>query len=205
MVVIAAPPPDPRRRLSPQHVLLPADSELFRLFDPADSYRPGPTTFRDGGSTGRFDHLEPADIGRRAIYYCSRTLEGAVAETFGDRGIIQAGTKHLARVRPIRGLNLLDLRGRAAQPAGTVAGISMSDHPIAQQWSCYIWSTLSVYRAVDGILYTSAHNGDDCVALYERAEGSLACPRGWEAPLTDPDVYATIAACANTLVVEPLP
>jgi hypothetical protein len=149
--------------------------------------------------------LEPLASGRRAIYYCARTLDGAVAEAFGDLGVIQAGTKRLARIHAVRDLRLVDLRGRAAQAAGTVAAISMSDHPIAQAWSRHIWSTVAVYGAVDGLAYSSAHNGEDCIALYERAEGAVECRTGHDAPLTDQDVYAAVAACANTLIVEPLP
>ena len=205
MVHIALPPPDPPRRLSPEHVLVPEGTWLFRIFDPASRHRPGPLTFRYLGPGARFDHHRgTGGVEDRGIYYAGLTLDCAVVEAF-DIGVVQPGTKHLARVRPSRELTLLDLRGRAAMRAGTVAAIASADHRLSQQWARYVYETPATYGDVDGIFYASAHNGDDAAALFERADGALDCPPGHDAPLTDPAVLTAVrrSALAHGLVVLP--
>jgi hypothetical protein len=178
---------------------------LFRVFDPAGGHRPEPLTFRYVGPFARFDHHEGTGrVEGRGIYYAGVTLDCAVVEAF-DVGVVEPGTKHLARVRPTRELTLLDLRGRAAMRAGTVAAIGSADHSLAQQWARYVYESPAIYGEVDGVFYASAHNGEDAVALFERAEGALDCPAGHDAPLTDPAVLTAIrrSALSHGLVVLP--
>jgi RES domain-containing protein len=160
---------------------------------------------RGSPSHAHFDHQEgTGDTEERGVYYAGLTLDCAVVEAF-DIGVVEPGTKHLARVYPTREMTLLDLRARAALRAGTVAGIASADHALAQQWARYIYDNPAVYGEVDGILYASAHNGDDAVALFERVNGALACPAGHDAPLTDLAVLTAIrrSALTHELVVLP--
>lgn len=162
-------------------------------------------TFRHVGPLARFDHHEGTGaVEPRGIYYAGLTLDCAVVEAF-DVGVVEPGTKHLARVRVSRALTLLDLRGRAAMRAGTVAAIASADHALSQQWGRYVYETPAIYGPVDGILYASAHNGDDTVVLFERAAGALDCPAGHDAPLTDTDVLAAVrrVALRHGLLVLP--
>jgi hypothetical protein len=102
-------------------------------------------------------------------------------------------------------MRLLDLRGRAAMRAGTVAAISAGDHVLSQPWSRYFWEHPEIYGELDGLFYVSAYNGQPAVALYERARDGLEVPRGRDAPLTDPAVLAAVrrAALDHGLVVLP--
>jgi hypothetical protein len=204
MVQIKLPPPDPRRHLDPRHLTLPAGSDLFRIYDPAAPHHPGPLTFRAVGPFARFDHHEGTGADEpRAIWYGGLTLACAVVESF-QSGVVDPGTKRLARVSTTRELDLLDLRGRAAMLAGTVAAISAGDHDLSQAWSRFFYGDPNgVYGRIDGLHYVSAHNGDRAVALY--AVNGLEVPPSRDAPLTDPVVLAAVRRIAHdhALLVVP--
>lgn len=206
MVQIPSPPPDRRRRLNPQHTRLAAGSELFRIFDPQSRYRPGPLTFRYVGPRFRFDHHSGTGSAEgRGVYYAGLSLDAAVVESF-DIGVIDLGTKHLARVLTTRELDLLDLRGRNAIRSGTVVAVSAGDHALSQPWARYIYEDPdNVYGEVDGIVYGSAHSGADAVVLFERAEDALECPPGHDAPLSDPAVLLVLRRIAmeHSMIVLP--
>ena len=188
MVRVALPRPDPRRRISPTQHTLGAGTDLFRIYDPAALHGP-----RDGA---RFRWRGPYGL----------TLSCAVVEAF-DIGIVEPGTKLLARARATRDLLLLDLRGRAAMRSGTVAAISAGDHSLSQPWSRYFWEHPEIYGELDGLLYPSAHNGEPAVALYERGRAGIEVPSGRDAPLTDPAVLAALRRVAldHRLIVLPPP
>jgi RES domain len=206
MVRVGLPPPDARRRISPIHHTLPVGADIFRIYDPDAPHGPRDgKAFRWRGPYARFDHQRgTGGRERRGIWYGGLTLSCAVVEAF-DSGFVDLGTKRLARVRTTRGTPLLDLRGRAAMRAGTVAAISAGDHALSQSWSRYFWEHPEIYGDLDGLFYLSAHNGQPAVALYERGRDGLEVPRGHDAPLTDPAVMAAVrrAALDHGLVVLP--
>jgi hypothetical protein len=206
VVRVDLPPPDARRRISPIHHTLPAGSDLFRIYDPDAPHGPRDgKAFRWHGPYARFDHQRgTGSRERRGIWYGSLTFSCAVVEAF-DIGVVELGTKRLARARTTREVLLLDLRGRAAMRAGTVAAISAGDHALSQPWSRYFWEHPEIYGELDGLFYASAHNGGPAVALYERARDGLEVPRGHDAPLADAAVLAAVrrAALDNGLVVLP--
>ncbi len=206
MVRVALPPPDARRRIGPIQQTLAAGTDLFRIYDPAPPHGPRDAkTFRWRGPHARFDHHRgTGGRERRGIWYGGLTLSCAVVEAF-DIGIVEPGTKRLARARATRDLVLLDLRGNAAMRSGTVAAISAGDHCLSQPWSRYFWEHPERYGAVDGLFYPSAHNGEPAVALYERARDGIEVPPGHDAPLTDPAVLAAVRRVAldHGLVVPP--
>jgi len=206
VVRIGLPPPDARRRINPIHYRLRVGTNLFRIYDPDAPHGPRDgRAFRWRGPYARFDHQRgTGGRERRGIWYGGLTLSCAVVEAF-DSGVVDPGTKRLARVRTTREMLLLDLRGRAAMRAGTVAAISAGDHALSQPWSRYFWEHPDIYGEVEGLLYLSAHNGQPAVALYERASGALEVPRRHDAPLTDPAVLVAVrrAALDHGLIVLP--
>lgn len=206
MVRVAPPPPDLRRRINPSHHTLAEGSDLFRIYDPDAPYGPRDgNAFRWHGPYARFDHHRGTGAReRRGIWYGGLTLSCAVVEAF-EIGVVDPGTKRLARTRATRDLLLLDLGGRAAMRAGTVAAISAGDHALSQPWSRSFWEHPEIYGEIDGLLYPSAHNGEPATALYERSRDGLAVPRGHDAPLTDSAVLAAVrsAALDHGLVVLP--
>jgi len=206
MVKVALSPPDARRRISPIHHTLPAGTDLFRIYDPEAPHGPRDgKAFRWRGPYARFDHQRgTGGRERRGIWYGGLTLSCAVVEAF-DVGFVDPGTKRLARARTTRETLLLDLRGRAAMRAGTVAAISAGDHALSQPWSRYFWEHPELYGELDGLLYLSAHNGQPAVAVYERGRDGLEVLRSHYAPLTDRAVLAAVrlAALDHGLVMLP--
>jgi hypothetical protein len=206
MVRVALPPPDVRRRISPTPHTLAEGSDLIRIYDPVAPHGPRDgETFRWFGPYARFDHHRgTGSRERRGIWYGGLTLSCAVVEAF-DIGIVDPGTKRLARARATRDLLLLDLHGRAAMRAGTVAAISASDHTLSQSWSRYFWEHTEIYGELDGLFYPSAHNGEPAIALYERGRDGIEVPSGHDAPLVDPSVLAAVrrSALDHGLVVLP--
>jgi len=115
-------------------------------------------------------HREGVDCG---ILYAGFTLSCCLVECFGDIGVIDNQNRRLAFLQTTRPLLLLELRGRGAMPAGSVAALaSTADRHLSQDWSRYFHAT---YPQIDGVIYRSAHNEEAAVALYERAEQDVHC------------------------------
>jgi hypothetical protein len=208
LVVVDLPPP--RRRSNPLFHDLSSGSWLVRLFDPS---RHGATAtgFRSYGPLLRFDHHrnrddgEPAEDAERGIYYAAFTLSGCLVEIFGDTGVVDLGSHHVASPILRRDLHLLDLRGSGAMRAGTKAAIAkVSDRTLSQAWSCHFYETPAIYREVDGLIYLNAHNDEEAVALYERVGNALDCPPERLVRLDDSALRAAVleAADDNNLVVD---
>ncbi len=185
MAALNAPPPkypvDPAR-LTKIHV--DAGAVLLRVYDPQSKYKPGPRTFRSNGPRARFDHhrgiptatrITPADDPERAVYYAAFTLSSAVVEVFGEDRIIERGTFRVVYSTLKASLVLLDLRGDAAIRAGTIHAIGqVEDTAKTQAWARYIYENTVTYGAVDGLMYANAHNGEDAILLYERAQPAIS-------------------------------
>ncbi len=205
VVVVNPPPPDPDRRVSPRFCAVPSGASLVRLFDPTSQYRQTALSFRFHGPLRRFDHHRrniatgaPTDDPARGIWYGGWSTDGSngltscLVEIFGDTGIVEFAHWHVATPVVRRTLRLLDLRGKAAMNAGTVAAIAACDHTLAQPWSRYFYETPAMYPEIDGVLYPNAHNHAVALALYERAGDDLICPPDRIIPLNHPDLRPTI-------------
>lgn len=183
----------------------------MRIFDPT-KYDAKAVTFRHHGPLRRFDHHRPAADGapkddlERGIWYGGFDLPGCIVEVYGDTGVIVPGERLVATAEVRRDLVLLDLRGRGAMRAGTVAASSKTaDVALGQAWSRHFYEERAEYGEIDGLLYLNAHNDDRAVALYERARGALRCPKDRVVRLDDvalrPAVFET--AALNNLDVSP--
>ena len=209
MVLIA--PPPPLRPPVPLFQDLPAGTSLVRLFLPAPHHT-GPLTFRAFGPLRRFDHHEGIPRGRgrqaalspiRRVYYAAPTLSCCIAEVFGDTGLVEPGEWHVALPLLTRPLHLLDLRGPGGLRAGSVTALTqMPDHRLGQAWSRHFYAD-TAYGLPDGLLYAGAHNGEDAILLYERAEAALSCTPGDVLRLDDPALRPALLdiALANNLIL----
>jgi hypothetical protein len=134
-------------------------------------------------------------------------------EVFGDTGILTWGTWQVAMVTTVKPLILLDLRGNGAMRAGTVAALcKVPDRSLTQAWVRFFYHRTDLYQtaageAIHGLLYSNAHNDDDAVCLYERAEGTLTCASGAILHLADPDLLPLLAAIGHDchIVIPPVP
>lgn len=207
--MVHIPPPPPARPPNPLFAIIHSGAFLVRLFDPS---RFGTTalSFRRFGPLLRFDHHGPAGLSpgpdpARGIYYVAQTLSGCLVEVFGDTGLIITGDWHGARPQLTRDLRLLDLRGSGALRAGSVSALSkVPDHGLAQAWSRHFYES-GEYRTCDGVLYYNAHNDEEAIALYERAEAALICPASAVLRLDDPALRPELLRLAqdNHLVCAP--
>lgn len=180
MVLIASPPPP--KPPSPLYRTLISSSTLLRIFDPT-RYGTQALTFRSYGPINRFDHQRLPPTGDRAedlergIYYAGLTLSCCLVEYFGDVGIIELKDQQICRVQLTRDLTLLDLRANGAMRAGAVAALAkIADRDLSQEWSRYFYEQTDQYGEIDGISYLNAHNDEEAIALYERAQSALVCP-----------------------------
>jgi hypothetical protein len=178
------PPKDPVNPTRLTKISLHPGVVLIRVYDPRSKHKPGPRTFRDFGPLSRFDHHRgistgavtvPDEDSERAVYYAAFTLSGAIVEVFGEDRVIDRGAFRAVYSRLKEKLLLLDLRGDAAIRAGVIHAIGqIEDSAKTQAWARYIYETHETYGAIDGLIYSNAHNGEDAIVLYERAQPAIA-------------------------------
>lgn len=206
MVVVHLPPP--LRSITPEFVTLDRNDVLLRIFDPT-KYNAIATDFRSYGPVSRFDHHRqyPNKIDpERSVIYASPTLSCCLVEIFGDGGIIRIERQQLAFITLKNAFKLLDLRGSAAMAAGTLAAISsITERNISQAWGRYFYENPQLYSEIDGLIFAGAHNGEDAVCLYERAESKLISAYVEILNLNHPDLRDTILSIAksHSLIVSP--
>lgn len=205
MVTILRPPP--KRPLTPKVETIPASASIIRIFDPTD-HGATSTGFRFFGPLRRFDHHRAfvqsgAQDPERGIYYAALTFDGALVEVFGDNGpkLVEPGDRQVCSPTLSRPLCLLDLRGQGADNgawrAGSVDALAKNaDYQPSQAWSRYFYDHPELYSMVDGLVYGNAHNGDNALALYERAAHTLICSAQGTIRLDDPALHTDLlAAC----------
>jgi hypothetical protein len=206
MVEIKLPPPT--RNVSPETIELKTDTELIRIFDPT-RHNATATGFRGFGPISRFDHHrsnKPKPDSERRIIYVGLTLSCCLVEYFGDGDRIDVQNKQVAKIYLKQSLTLLNLRGSAAMAAGTVSAVSGTTlRKISQAWGRYFYENPQLYGQVDGLIFSGAHNAEDAIALYERAESKLALTKVKVLELAHPELKTAIfkIAARHSLLVEP--
>jgi RES domain len=200
VVLIASPPP--AKTPSPLYRTLVSGSFLLRIFDPTQ-YGTKATTFRTYGPINRFDHQRLSPSGTRAedpergISYAGLTLSCCLVECFGDTGVIEIKGQQIGRIQLTRALTLLDLRANGAMRAGSVAALAkVADRHLSQAWSRYFYEQTDLYGQIDGISFLNAHNDEEAIALYERAQSVLICPDNQILPLAHPSLRPAIQQAA---------
>jgi hypothetical protein len=133
----------------------------------------GPLFF---GATGgnRFDDPDH----RFGVCYLSHSFEGAFAETalrsVGARFVALSflELRSISLIEVSAEIRLVSVHGPGLAKLGATAVVTSGPHAIAQLWSRAIYDHPA---APDGVAYRSNHdNGELCVALFDRAEPSLA-------------------------------
>lgn len=90
--------------------------------------------------------------------------------------------------------------------AGTVAAVSKkADRSITREWARYFYDNEAIYGTIDGLIYCNAHNDEEAVALFERAEDALLLHPGRTIDLGDPAMRTELQhiAVQNNLLVPP--
>jgi hypothetical protein len=82
--------------------------------------------------------------------------------------------------------------------AGKVTAISaITQKEITQAWGRYFYEHLELYDRVDGLIFSGAHNGEDTIALYERAEAIISSSKVKEIDLKSETLRSTILKIAD--------
>jgi hypothetical protein len=111
-------------------------------------------------------------------------------EMFGSNNpfrLVDLGQRYqVGLVSLARALSMLDLRLDGAVRAGSVHALcGTEDRALSQAWGRYFYEHPSTYSAIDGLIFPSAHNGENCIALFERAADALVCSPLDILPLAD--------------------
>ena len=184
--------PRPRPLLHPdpslgEATVLPAGTELVRIYFAGGPHRGGWSTFRRYGPTSaRFDHHLPPPRPQpdRGILCAASDLTTAVGELFQSTGTIDtvSGDPYLAIVRLSRSIRLLSLRSNWPTRAGASQALATGPHATARGWSIAIYEDLA---DIEGLEYDSSMNrGGVNYALYERAEDAVERAPVANIPLT---------------------
>jgi hypothetical protein len=133
-----------------------------------------PRTF---GPVARFDphvrdgHQKPREDpqGRGALYLAADLATG-LAEYYPEQWPEVSICPHARAswVRPTKSVPLVDLTGEGALAIGAPGTLQWGDEPRrrTQRWGRRIYEQ---YSDLDGIRYQSAHQGGECIVLWERA------------------------------------
>lgn len=171
-------PPPPTMLPTPEFFTLRSGSVFYRIFDP-DRFESRAAEFRCVGPISRFDHhrFDPGAPGldtERGVIYAGFSLSCCVVEVFGDTKTIIVGAFQIAGFETKRQMKILDLRRDKAMKAGSVAAIAKDARfAISQQWSRFFYENAFLYGQVDGLIYGNAHNDEDSLVLFERAQGKF--------------------------------
>jgi hypothetical protein len=114
-------------------------------------------------------------MGNPSVMYASLSFETCIVETLVRDRFTQRLKRELplavvlARVstQPDRELNLLDLRDTGCVDIGAPTDAVRARHFAAGQ--ALGKAVYEVHKDVDGFIYASRLNGDDCIAVFDRA------------------------------------
>lgn len=192
-----------RKQLAALHcetIDIPAGTLLWRVYSRGGSY---PVDWRQMRSWGpndscRFDHHElPPRVQSRSIYYAAEHPHCALAEVFGERGLIHVRRDEpaLAQFATATDLVLCDLTETWIHRAGgDYDEILSGDRETARAWSAAIYET---YPHVQGLYYRSTWNHEwKDVALFERAVTALPSRAVADVSLSDAAVEPIVKATA---------
>jgi hypothetical protein len=181
-------------RANPIFYTLKKGTKLFRIYRCTSEYCPSPLDFRYYGPLNRFDHhrgeppyltykvqeSKPSKDSQRGISYFGKEFSCCLVEVFGNTADAAYITEEYSLVilKAKKDLNLLDIRNNGAMRAGAnEASLSkVGKYEVSQAWSRYFYNQTKIYTEIQGIIYCNAHNNEESIALYDRAENLLHLP-----------------------------
>jgi RES domain len=176
-------------RLNPGDLLVRFYNPIYGDWSVRRSYGPLPQL--------RFDHHvpPPGSADDRAVWYAATSLLGAVAEAFGDLGVVDRGSgRRICVVRISEPIPVLDLVGVAPRAFGLDQRISTSrDYPRCQEWARAFYGS---YPDVCGLRWRGRQAGSICFALNDRAD-MTSLHRLHDRDLSDPEVWPRISRAAR--------
>ena len=167
------------RAITPQTLILPADTPLARIYFAAGAHPARWSQFRSFGPVdARWDHHLPNARGHaveqsRGIFYCAPDIDTCVAEVFqATRRIDRTRDAPWLVVFALReAVTLLDVRGTFATAMGASTAIHSGPRSRARAWARELYDA---YPDLQGVHYGSSMNGHaPAVALNERALSAM--------------------------------
>lgn len=188
-------------KLGPRVKLLPADSEVWRIYFRAGKYPGTWSGFRFFGPVdARFDHHVPPPHGQgRGVIYGATEIKTCVAEVFQAGRILdrRRNDPWLVGFRIRRDVRLHDLTGTWPTVAGASMAINAGPRVRAQRWSRAIYES---YQDIEGLWYCSSmHANRPAVLLYERAVDALPATPFFHRGLADPVLFIPLKNTAADL------
>jgi hypothetical protein len=198
---------------NPQFYTINQSTKLYKIF--RLKYCPTAVSFRFWGPHSRFDHhrgnppgvdyeplnCEPCEDSERGISYVAPKFSSCLVEVFGDTPEAAQITHEyqFAILTPKTDLKLLDIRDSGAMLAGAnEASLAKSEkRPVTQVWSRYFYEQQETYTEVQGIIYRNAHNNEEAISFYERAQHLLTCLPEDTFPLGSPHLRSYILRAAK--------
>lgn len=179
----------------PPVAVLASGARLVRIYGSRRRWHDG----RDWGPhhDGRFDHQTPppGSGDGRTVWYASRSVLGAVAESFGREGFLDpAAGDRIAVARVVAPIPLIDLVGVAARRLGLTQEIAgTTDYQRTQEWARAFYDA---YPDLSGIRWRGRQAGSICVVLTDRLpRRSLALE--FDSTVGDPRVWPRVARAAH--------
>lgn len=129
------------------------------------------------------------------MWYGSRSLVGAVAESFGKRGFLDASAgDRIVIARVVSPISLIDLVGVKARRFGLAQEVAATgDYSRTQEWARALYDA---YPGLAGVRWRGRQAGSICVVLTDRLpRGSLALKL--DADVSDPRVWPRVARAAR--------
>jgi hypothetical protein len=176
-------PPDVEviQGINPALRTLTKGTSLARVYFTEGYYPTGWNEFRHYGPTGaRFDHhlvdMRGGPYAQdRSILYCATAADTCFAEVFQE-------TRRINRTRRApwlavfvlqQDVDLLDLTGPYPTRVGASMAINTGNRARAREWAKRFYKA---YDATQGLYYPSSMNGNDAVALTDRANQAGCMP-----------------------------
>lgn len=152
----------------------------------------------------RFDHHAPPLCVSldRSVWYAATSLVGAVAEAFGNLGVVdRACGRHVALVQIVRPLILMNLVGVSARRVGLTQEVgSSTDYAKTQEWARAFYDQCGTLM---GIRWRGRQAGSICFVLHDRAtmsdlalvsDHNISDPRVW------PRIVKAARACSLSVI-----
>lgn len=131
----------------------------------------GPRARFDPHRAGPTGPLEDED--GRSIHYAGLDLATSACEVFGETGeALLCPSYRVALLRPTKQLTLFDLRTPgSALSIGAIPALADGEYPRAQTqaWALAIYEDDPLGVHAEGVLYRSAYNGGDAIAVWDSA------------------------------------
>ncbi|MDV6012247.1 RES family NAD+ phosphorylase [Haloechinothrix sp. LS1_15] len=183
-------------------------TRLVRIFNAEGRHRQTWDSFRYTGPLphGRFDPQQPDEEGgpttdpENGVLYFGLSARTGIAEVYQATSTVDRVTRapHVAVIRPVRTLRLLDLTGLWPTRMGASQEIASGPKKITQVWARAI---RAAYPDLDGLWYPSSmDSGNPAICLWDpSARSALPSDPDLLLPLSHPGLDMPIARVCNEL------